>query len=113
MPLTCNDLIFRDDAGFDEYFGSMPWTAMPFAERAKKTELSSRYGVQGIPTLVVLNKDGSVITKNARQDMMTDPKGESFPWIPKSIPELIGSSFIAAGGAAVDRSAIEGKVRLL
>lgn len=99
----------KDEAGFNEYYGSMPWTAMPFSERTKKAELSSRYGVQGIPTLVVLNKDGSVITKNARQDMMTDPKGESFPWIPKPIPELIGSNFIGSGGTPVDRSAIEGK----
>jgi nucleoredoxin len=99
----------KDEAGFNDYFGSMPWTAMPFSERAKKAELSGRYGVQGIPTLVVLNKDGSVITKNARQDMMGDPTGASFPWIPKPIPELIGSSFIGAGGTTVDRGAIEGK----
>jgi nucleoredoxin len=99
----------RDDAGFDEYFGSMPWTAMPFSERAKKAELSSRYGVQGIPSLVVLNKDGSVISKNAREALMGDPTGASFPWIPKPIGEMLGSSFVGAGGAVVDRSAIEGK----
>ena len=88
----------------------MPWAAMPFAERTKKAELSSRYGVQGIPTLVVLNKDGSLISKNARQNLAEDPTGSAFPWIPRPLPELIGNSFVRPGGAAADRSAIEGKV---
>lgn len=108
----CHDMrrIIRDEHGFNEYFSSMPWTAMPFSEREKKAQLSSRYGVQGIPTLVVLNIDGSVITKDARECIMDDPTGVSFPWTPMPVPELIGSSFITAGGAVVDKSGIEGKV---
>merc|ERR1712216_653323 len=34
----------RDQASFDEYYGSMSFFAMPFAQRAKKDELSNKYG---------------------------------------------------------------------
>lgn len=88
----------------------MPWTALPFSERAQKAQLSGRYGVQGIPTLVVLNKDGSVISKDGRAELSADPTGASFPWIPKPIPELLGSSFLGTDATSVDRSAIDGKV---
>lgn len=99
----------RDSEGFTDYFASMPWVAMPFAERSKKAELSSRYGVQGIPTLVVLDKDGSVITKKARESMMTDPTGANFPWFPKPLGQILGDSFAGPSDTVVNKSSFEGK----
>lgn len=101
----------RDDASFDDYFGTMPWVALPFSEREKKAQLSSQYGVRGIPTLVVLNTDGSVITKDGREALMTDREGDDFPWIPKPVTELMGESFDGHNGAKVSRSDLAGKVQ--
>mmetsp|Transcript_14451 Transcript_14451/g.25254 ORF Transcript_14451/g.25254 Transcript_14451/m.25254 type:complete len:90 (-) Transcript_14451:172-441(-) len=44
----------------------MPWTAVPYGARNIKEKLSQLYGVQGIPTLVVLDENGKLLTKNGR-----------------------------------------------
>merc|ERR1711918_213184 len=56
----------RDQAAFDEYYGSMSFFALPFAARDQKSALSEKYGVRGIPTLVLLNGDGSLKEGNIR-----------------------------------------------
>merc|ERR1719408_201549 len=56
----------RDQASFDEYYGEMPWAAVPFEARDLKDKLSARFGVRGIPMLVVLKADGSLVTDNGR-----------------------------------------------
>mmetsp|Transcript_7305 Transcript_7305/g.15959 ORF Transcript_7305/g.15959 Transcript_7305/m.15959 type:complete len:182 (-) Transcript_7305:90-635(-) len=67
----------QSDAEFREYFAEMPWTAIPFQSQ-KRSALGRRYGVMGIPTLVILSPDGRVITKNARSAVISNPEG--FPW---------------------------------
>ena len=40
----------------------MPWLALPFSERERKGALSSKFGVRGIPSLIVLEAEtGKVI----------------------------------------------------
>jgi nucleoredoxin len=56
----------RDDHSFEEYYGSMPWTALPFSNQANKRQLAEKFGVSGIPMLVVLDKDGNVKDTNGR-----------------------------------------------
>ena len=59
----------RDQAAFDEYFGSMPWLALPFSERDAKQKLGEKYGVSGIPCLVVLDDQGNLVTKEGRAEV--------------------------------------------
>jgi len=47
--------------------------------------LSSHFGVQGIPSLVIVDKDGSVISKEGRGAISGDPAGADFPWYPKPV----------------------------
>ena len=42
----------RDDASFLEYYGEMPWLALPLRDRARAAALSDKFKVSGIPTLV-------------------------------------------------------------
>jgi len=71
----------KDASSFSDYFKEMPWTALPFDARDKKADLSRRFDVQGIPTLVFLNgDDGSLITMNGRAAVKSDPKGLKFPF---------------------------------
>merc|ERR1712146_187872 len=58
----------RDQAGFDEYYGEMPWLALPFNQQIVKEKLSIKFGVQGIPMLIVLDGQGQVVTQNGRQE---------------------------------------------
>eukprot|EP01092_Planopodium_desertum_P007218 TRINITY_DN2942_c0_g1_i2.p2 TRINITY_DN2942_c0_g1~~TRINITY_DN2942_c0_g1_i2.p2 ORF type:complete len:182 (-),score=19.64 TRINITY_DN2942_c0_g1_i2:53-574(-) len=60
----------KDTASFKEYHGSMPWYALPFGD-SKIRDLSTSYAVRGIPTLVILNKDGDEITRDGRSDVMS------------------------------------------
>jgi len=71
----------HNEAGFDEYLRSMPWLALPFAERSIKNKLSGMFGVSGIPCLVLLDgARGSLITRDGRQVIMQDRFGTNFPW---------------------------------
>jgi len=68
----------RDDASFQEYYKEMPWLALPFDAKDKKEALSKKYGVQGIPTLVIVDaKTGELITKDGRA-VCRDVN--NFPW---------------------------------
>lgn len=58
----------KDEEGMLSYFkndhGS--YLALPFAKRTEKEELSSMFGVDGIPTFAVVSADGQIINPNAR-----------------------------------------------
>lgn len=56
----------RDTAAFEEYFGEMPFLAVPFENRAQQQALGQKFQVVGIPTLVFLNSKGEVITMDGR-----------------------------------------------
>jgi len=49
---------FREDHG--------DYLALPYSKRKEKEELSSMFGVEGIPTFVVVGADGQVINASAR-----------------------------------------------
>jgi len=80
----------RDQQSFDEYSGEMPWLALPFERRAEKDALSKAFGVSGIPSFVVINPDGSVITEDGRSKVMSDPSGVNFPagWLPQPFNDV-------------------------
>merc|ERR1711924_302508 len=69
----------------EDYFKDMPWLALDFEDRKRKAQLSSMFGVRGIPALVILDKDGSVITKEGRGAVSSDPRGAKFPWYPPAV----------------------------
>lgn len=48
---------------------NMPWTTIPFNDKSR-AQLKKEFNVNGIPTLVVLNSHGKVISKNARWDVV-------------------------------------------
>ena len=62
-----------------DYYKSMPWLAVPYAARSAQSAMASRFKVQGIPALVLI-EDGEVINASARGAVMKDPEGAGFPW---------------------------------
>jgi nucleoredoxin len=100
----------RDQASFDEYYGEMPWLALPFSNRDAKTALSKKYKVQGIPSLIVLGPDGKVVTDKGRDKVMANfDTCEGFPWIPPTFSEALGDSFVKQDGSTVGLDAVKGK----
>jgi len=101
----------RDEAAFKEYYGEMPWAALPYSDRERKEALSKKFKVQGIPTVVILDADGSVITKDGRAAISGDPTGADFPWKPKSLKEILaGAKIVNKEGQQVSTNALDGKV---
>ena len=50
----------RSEAEFNEYFGTMPWKAIPFGNEAIDN-LNDAFSIQGIPTFLVFNNEGKII----------------------------------------------------
>lgn len=78
----------KDAESFASYHGSMPWLALPFALRDEKAELSSKFGVSGIPMLLFIGKDGEVITTEGRGAVSAASFVEDFPYHPKPLNDL-------------------------
>eukprot|EP00919_Chromeraceae_sp_WS-2016_P016945 GHVR01040470.1.p1 GENE.GHVR01040470.1~~GHVR01040470.1.p1 ORF type:complete len:148 (+),score=19.43 GHVR01040470.1:153-596(+) len=69
------------DEDFKKYLEEMPWLALPYADRDTKDKLSKKFGIKGIPTLVLLDGvTGELITKGGRDKVTSDPEGKDFPW---------------------------------
>jgi len=78
----------RDQASFMEYYGSMPWLAIPQGD-ARKAKLSKLFGVEGIPSFAVVDAaTGETINGNARGKVSSDPTGAKFPWIPPALVDI-------------------------
>jgi nucleoredoxin len=78
----------RDEDSFKEYFKEMPWLALNYSDQKRKQQLSTMFGVSGIPALVIVGPDGSTITKEGRGVVSSDPEGADFPWYPKPVVDL-------------------------
>lgn len=63
----------------------MPWKALPYERRSDKDALSAACEVNGIPAFVVIQPDGTFVTKDGRAMVTKDPTAESFPagWLPQ------------------------------
>ncbi|KAL3808897.1 hypothetical protein ACHAXA_008011 [Cyclostephanos tholiformis] len=67
---------------FGQYFTQMNWLALPpneaMGDRGKY--LGEKFNVKSIPTLVLLDEIGNVITTDARNKIPLDKAGIGFPW---------------------------------
>lgn len=56
-----------DTKSFEEYYGHMPWVSLPFDQTPKKDDLSNKFGVKSIPSLIIINGEtGNLIDANGR-----------------------------------------------
>ncbi|XP_071448295.1 nucleoredoxin-like [Hetaerina americana] len=78
----------RSEESFSLYHSTMPWAAVSFEEESRRRELATVLGVQGIPTLVLLDAKGNVITDEGRIEVTEDPEGLNFPWHPRLVNTL-------------------------
>lgn len=71
----------------------MPWLAIPFTAHEIKQKLTKRFSVDSIPTLVLIDSSGSVITRKGREKIYGDPLGLTFPWRQRSLLDELGNQF--------------------
>ncbi|CAJ1940139.1 unnamed protein product [Sphenostylis stenocarpa] len=76
----------RDQASFDEFFGEMPWLALPFGD-SRKQFLSRKFRVSGIPMLVAIGSSGKTSTTEAR-DLVSLYGADAYPFTEERIKEI-------------------------
>ncbi len=69
----------RDLEQFRDYFSEMPWLTFPFEDLRVET-LSDMYGCQGIPYLVVIKPDGTLVSKKGRNEVGSSGAGAFDLW---------------------------------
>lgn len=58
----------------------MKWLTLPGVRSKKAAALAKRFQIRGIPALVVLAPDGSLVTQNGREDVLFSPKTALRKW---------------------------------
>jgi len=76
----------RDQASFDEFFGGMPWLALPFGD-SRKRFLSRKFKVSGIPMLVAIGSSGQTSTTKGR-DLVLQYGARAYPFTEEKIKEI-------------------------
>ncbi|CAH1414961.1 unnamed protein product [Lactuca virosa] len=76
----------EDQDSFDEYYGSMPWLALPFGDKRKQS-LSRLFKVDGIPLLAALGPTGKTVTTEARGLIMAHG-ADAFPFTDERMAEI-------------------------
>uniref|UniRef100_UPI00358FAD39 nucleoredoxin isoform X2 n=1 Tax=Myxine glutinosa TaxID=7769 RepID=UPI00358FAD39 len=78
----------RSEESFQQYFGEMPWLAVPYADTQRRESLGKLYSIQGIPSLILLDPGGHLITSTGRVALLDDRLGLRFPWEPAALSQL-------------------------
>lgn len=84
----------HDEHSFNEYYNEMPFFALPYEERNVKQQLSKRFGITGIPSLLILGPvnpqtgDRPLINDNIRGYFDMDQHITEFPYLPKPYKDL-------------------------
>jgi nucleoredoxin len=65
-------------AHFDTHVAKMPWLAVPFNDKVVGN-LNSFFHLRGIPTLILVDEDGTVITGNGC-GVVDEERAAGFPW---------------------------------
>ncbi|ORM41397.1 Nucleoredoxin [Babesia sp. Xinjiang] len=91
-----------------DHFKDMPWYALPFDDKTRISQLCQLYDITGIPSVVLVNSDGSVINDRALYLMAHKPN--DFPWKVESALDLIPETLVNGNNQVVPKSALEGKI---
>jgi nucleoredoxin len=83
----------RSEEEYDQYIEHMPWWCLPYA-LSTLPRLTTMYHAHGIPHLVILDQDGTFITKSGVESLTNDPVGKNFPWRPTRIVDLLPEYYI-------------------
>lgn len=67
---------------------AVPWPGVPWDDGFRKDQLVHRYDVDALPTMVVVDGDGEVLTVHGVDAVVDDPHCDFFPWQDDVVMEL-------------------------
>ena len=73
-----------NQAAFERNYAEMPFCAVPYEDEQRIQNLKQRFGINGIPTLVVLDKKGDLISFEGRIDIQNHQEGAFEVWQKKA-----------------------------
>jgi nucleoredoxin len=90
-----------NEAAFERNFQTMPFLAVPYTDDQRIQNLKQRYGINGIPTLVVLDfkRNCELISYDGRADLQNHQENALEVWLKKGV-EIAHAAHIG-GGAGV------------
>ncbi|NLT72020.1 MAG: redoxin family protein [Verrucomicrobiaceae bacterium] len=62
----------------------MKWLSIPGAQSKEADALAQQFEIRGIPSLIILAPDGSVVTPHGREDVMMSPETALSKWKEKA-----------------------------
>jgi len=77
---------------FQTYMKDMPWYAVPFNSTEKLRDAYKAFKVQNLPAAVIVDEQAEVINEKGFTYMLIDK--DDFPWRPKTLAQMMGSTFI-------------------
>mmetsp|Transcript_18421 Transcript_18421/g.33367 ORF Transcript_18421/g.33367 Transcript_18421/m.33367 type:complete len:426 (-) Transcript_18421:192-1469(-) len=84
----------QDEKSFTEYFAEMTFCALPYADREAKNAISKRFGISGIPSLLILGPvdpstgDRPLINDSFNGSIESGNHVADFPFEPKPFGDL-------------------------
>lgn len=85
----------KEEEAFNGYFSKMPWLAIPFHDSASIKSVKEKFGVRGIPHLIIFDGAGKVLT-NQGVEMVMEYGKEAYPFTPERINQLIESQTLGS-----------------
>jgi nucleoredoxin len=82
VVFVSSDRSQEDQLKYMQKYG-MKWYALPHGSD-EANQLKKKFEVRGIPSLVIVDKEGNTITKNGRSDVSGNPSGALTSWQKKS-----------------------------
>ena len=74
----------KDEEAYNDYYKTMPWDTMGY-DKDEYKKLQDKYGINGIPALILLKEDGTMVHKQCRGDVSKGPMA-MMDWIKKLSP---------------------------
>lgn len=66
----------RNEKTFEKAIADMPWLALPYDETDVKDRIYDKFKVYDMPVLILLRRDGGVITNEGVSLVARDPQGQ-------------------------------------
>ncbi len=65
---------------FERNFAEMPWLAVPFSDDARIASLKQKFGINGIPTLIIVDTQGNLVRAEGREEITKDAAAALEVW---------------------------------
>ena len=75
-----------NEAAFERNFANMPFCAIPYQEEQRIQNLKQRFGINGIPTLIIIdfNRGGELVSYDGRVDLQNHQEQAFEMWVKKA-----------------------------